>query len=159
MKTITEFSLTELENLVANHRNRGATDRPIFAEALRELEQRRRGFDFDKSMALILQAAREGRFVTCKDLADASGVEWGRVRYQIGEILWALNEWSTARHGLLLGSIVVVKALLKTGGYSVPALAGYIKAARALGYTVTGEEAFLREQQARVFAWAKAAAQ
>lgn len=33
-------------------------------------------------------------------------------------------------------------------------LKGFIGAARLLGYPVTDEEAFLREQQERVFAWA-----
>jgi hypothetical protein len=33
-------------------------------------------------------------------------------------------------------------------------LKGFVAAARDLGYSVTDAKAFLREQQARVFAWA-----
>jgi hypothetical protein len=35
-------------------------------------------------------------------------------------------------------------------------LKGFIGAARLLGYVITDEEAFLREQQNKVFAWAAA---
>ena len=156
MKSLTEQSTGDLENQVANYRRLKATDRPEFAEILAEFERRRRGFDFNKSMTLILQAAREGRFVSCKDLADASGVDWNRGgHYQIGNHLGALNEYSHLKHGLLLGSIVVVKRYLKTGGMEPFSLAGFVGKAKDLGYTVTDEEAFLREQQARVFEWAK----
>ena len=36
-----------------------------------------------------------------------------------------------------------------------PTLKGFIGAARELGYTITDEQAFLKEQQDRVFAWAQ----
>jgi hypothetical protein len=34
-------------------------------------------------------------------------------------------------------------------------LKGFIGAARELGYPITDEQAFLKEQQARVFTWAQ----
>jgi len=36
-------------------------------------------------------------------------------------------------------------------------LTGFVEAARALGYTVADDPTFLREQQERVFAWARTA--
>jgi hypothetical protein len=157
MKSLTDQSTIDLENTVANYRRLKATDRPIFAEMLAELNRRRHSFDFDKSMALILVAARERRFVSCKDLADASAVDWNHGgHYGIGKHLWDLNEYSHLKHGLLLGSIVVVKRYLKTGGMEPFSLAGFVKAAKLLGYTViTDDETFLRGQQERVFTWAK----
>jgi hypothetical protein len=155
MKPVTECSISELENLVANHRRLRATDRPIFAEALRELELRKRGFDFHKSMALILAAARERQYICCKDLADANDLEWSQVYRRVGAHLGAIAEWSTSRCGLMLDSIVVNKPNVATGRYEPEMLKGFVGWARELGYTVTDEEAFLCEQQERVFAWAK----
>src|ERR1700722_8702650 len=83
-RNLSELSDDELENLVENHRKLYATDRAAYAGALRELEQRKgRGLDFDKSFAMIRQAASEGRFLSYKDLADASGADWGQVHYAV----------------------------------------------------------------------------
>jgi hypothetical protein len=146
MRTVTEYSITELENLVDNHRSAGATDRPIFAEALRELEQRRRGFDFHKSIALILAAAREGRFLCCKDLAEASGVNWNRGFRQISAHLGALDRYGDLRYGLLLSTIVVNKQHLATGRVEPSYLKAFIGYAKELGCTVGDAETFLRAQ-------------
>ena len=156
---IPEQSTDGLENLVANYRRLKATDQPEFAEALRELELRRRGFDFHKSMALILAAAREGRFVSCMDLAEASGVKWSRGFRLISAHLGAIAEWSTVKYGLLFDSIVVNKPNVATGEYEPSMLRGFTGWATELGYSVGDAETFLREQQARVFAWAQAQAQ
>lgn len=75
---VEKLSVVELENLIQNHRKKRATDAPLYADALRELERRRgKGLDFDKSFRIIRQAAAERRFISYKDLADASGADWG----------------------------------------------------------------------------------
>jgi hypothetical protein len=55
----------------------------------------------------------------------------------------------------LLSAIVVNKPNVETGKMEPDTLKGFIGAARELGYPITDEQAFLKEQQARVFAWAR----
>jgi hypothetical protein len=51
----------------------------------------------------------------------------------------------------MLSAIVVNKPNVATGAMDPATLKGFIGAARELGYQVTDEQAFLREQQTRVF--------
>jgi hypothetical protein len=61
------LSIGQLENLIVNHRRKRATDAPLYIDALRELEKRKgKGLDFEKSLSIILQAAREARFLRYK---------------------------------------------------------------------------------------------
>jgi|GEM_PF-5358945 hypothetical protein len=69
------LAIGQLENLIENHRRQGATNAPLYIDALRELEKRKgKGLDFDKSLSIILEAAKERRFLSYKELADASGL-------------------------------------------------------------------------------------
>lgn len=146
----------ELENLIQNHRNKGATEAPLYAEALRERERRKgRGLDFDKSFTIIKKAASEGRFLSYKELADTSGADWGKAHYAIGGHLWNLVEYAHHKNWPMLSSIVVNKPNIETGKMEPDTLKGFVGAARALGYSFADDEKFLREQQKLVFEWAK----
>lgn len=57
----------------------------------------------------------------------------------------------------MLSAIVVNKSNVRSGAMEPETLKGFVAAARDLGYPVTDAEAFLREQQTRVFAWAATA--
>jgi hypothetical protein len=85
-------------------------------------------------------------------LADASGADWGQVHYEIGGHLWRLVEYAHQKNLPMLSAIVVNKPNIDSGRMERDTLKGFIGAARLLGYPVTDEEAFLKEQQARVFA-------
>jgi hypothetical protein len=69
-----------------------------------------------------------------------------------------LVEYSHLKHKILFSAIVVNKPNTATGKMEPGALKGFVGAARLLGYAVTDEKSFLKEQQARVFAWAQAEA-
>jgi hypothetical protein len=56
-----------------------------------------------------------------------------------------------------VSAIVVNKQHVATGKMEPETLKGFIAAARDLGLPVTDEESFLREQQDRVFDWARVA--
>jgi hypothetical protein len=153
---VENLSVGQLGNLIENHRRQQATDAPLYLDALREFENRKgKGLDFHKSMEIIRRAAEEGRFLSYKELADRSGVGWGQAHYAMGDHLWKLVEYSHRMEGVLLSAIVVNKTNLKTGKMDPETLTGFIGAARLLGYPVVDEKAFLKEQQARVFAWAQ----
>lgn len=146
----------ELKNLIDNHRKRDATDRPLYLEALRELERRKgKGLDFEKSFEVIRKAAEERRFLSYGELAQESGAEWNKVHYAIGNHLWSLVEYAHRNGWPLLSAIVVNKSNVETGTMEPDTLKGFINAARELGYAVTNEIKFLREQQEAVFAWAQ----
>jgi hypothetical protein len=151
-KTLSE---AQLRNLIENHRNRGAVNASLYLDALRELEERKgKGLSFDKSFSIIKQAASEGRFLSYKELADASGADWGQVHYAIGEHLWTLVEYASRKGWPMLSAVVVNKPNVATGKMDPETLKGFIRAAQALGHVIVDQEAFLKEQQNRVFRWA-----
>ena len=155
-KPLSEMTLQELENVVANHRRKGATSLPAYVGALEELERRKgKGLDFNKSLAIILKAAKAGRFLSYKELTDESGADWNQVRYILNGHLGKLVEYSYRRGWPLLSAIVVNKQNVSTGDMEPETMKGFIVAARDLGIPVGDEVAFLKEQQAEVFARAK----
>ena len=92
---VLKLNESELETLMENHRRKRATHLPMYITAMRELERRKGGgLDFDKSYRLILQAAKEGRFLSYKELADGSGAKWEKVHYSLGRHLWELVEYA-----------------------------------------------------------------
>jgi 5-methylcytosine-specific restriction protein B len=56
----------------------------------------------------------------------------------------------------MLSAIVVNQENVATGKMERKTLKGFIGAARDLGYVITGEEVFLKEQQELVFRWGTA---
>lgn len=152
---ISKYSTSELRNLVKNHRDRARTDAPLYQEAFEELARRTgQGFDFGKSLNLIRAAAAQRRFLSYKDLADASGLQWAKVHYAINTHLGDLVEYAHMRGLPLLSAVVVNAKHQDTGEMEPSTLAGFVNAARLLGYVISDEEAFLRDQQQRVFDWA-----
>ena len=114
-----------------------------------------RDLDFDKSFQIIRQAAKDRRFISYGELADASGADWTQVHYSMFGHLWDLVEYAHRRGWPMLSAIVVNRQNVATGDLEPKSLKGFVAAARQLGFDVTNEEAFLRDQQSRVFDWAK----
>ncbi len=157
---VTKLSDEQLKNLIENHQRQNARSAPIYKEALCEREARKaNGLDFDKSFRIIKAAAKQGHCVSYKDLADASGADWGKAHYAIGGHLWDLVEFAHLNNWPMLSAIVVNKSNVGSCRMEPETLKGFIGAARLLGYVITDEEAFLREQQDKVFAWASADAE
>jgi len=73
------------------------------------------GLDLDSSLAIIRQAAKEGRFISYKELADTSGADWNQVRFAMNGHLWNLVEYSHLRHGILFSAIVVTTPNVASG--------------------------------------------
>ena len=143
---------------IDNHRRHKLAGRPYgpanadrFCQLLKA-QAARAGLDPDKTVSAIAEAACEGRFLSYKDLADASGAEWSRVYLNIGRHLWTVVEWAHAREMPMLSAIVVNRENLATGTMKPATLTGFVKAAEELGHVVHDPEAFLREQQKEVFA-------
>lgn len=147
-----------VKNLIDNHRAKGATEAPTYLAALEEWERRKgKGLDFDKSLRIIRRAAAERRFLSYKDLADESGLEWNKAHYAVNEHVIRLIEYAHCRGWPMVTAIIVNKHNQDTGEMEAYTLRGFIKAARDLGRIVLNEDTFLKEEQERVFAWAQSA--
>jgi hypothetical protein len=145
----------QLENQIANYRRAGRTNDDYFRALCDEL-QKRKGFNAERSRAVIFRAAKEGRCLSYKDLADESGLDWARVHYGIGAHLWELLEPTFRKDGILLSAIVVNKASVAAGTMEEGSIKGFIKAAEDLGLEVPSDhQAFVTEQQNKVFDWAQ----
>jgi hypothetical protein len=71
----------------------------------------------------------------------------------MGGHLWRLVEYAHRKGWPMLSAIVVNQRNVATGKMEPETLKGFIAAAKDLGYVVTGEEGFLKEQQGLVFQW------
>jgi len=146
----------QLKNIIENYRRKAMTSESMYVEALAEQARRiGNGLDFNKSYNAIWRSAVQGRFMSYKDLADASGAEFSKVRYSIGQHLWTLVEYAYRKGWPMLSAVVVNKANVASGDMEPETLKGFIAAAKELGLSITDEEAFLRDQQKRVFEWAR----
>ena len=69
--------------------------------------------------------------------------------------LWVLIDYAKRRGWPMLSAIIVNKQHVGYGSMEGPTLAGFVEAARALGYNVIDGPTFLREQQELCFDWGK----
>lgn len=154
-KPIADHSDQQLRYVIDNHRKNGKLHEAYYLAAMEELARRKgQGLDFQKSFDLIRKAAAESRFLSYKELADASGLDWSKVRYAVNTHLGDLIDYAHGKGWPLLSAIVVNQQNVARGDMEPTTLKGFVDAARGLGYVVTDEKAFLREQQERVFVWA-----
>lgn len=154
--TINVETLTdrELENLIQNHRDQSATDRPVYTEALAERARRKgQGLNFEKTLSAVHKAARERRFLSYKELSDISGAAWSKVHWAMNGHLDDLLEYCHRRGLPLLSALVVNKGNVATGEIDEEALKGFVSGVRRLGYEVVSEREFFREQQRLAFDW------
>jgi hypothetical protein len=82
---------------------------------------------------------------------------WPMLAVQIGAKCITLSEdiFGILSNWPMLSAIVMNKQNVRSGAMEPETLKGFVGAARDLGYPVTDEEAFLREQQARADCRAK----
>jgi hypothetical protein len=145
---VQKLSDEQLRNIISNHRRKEMTNTSVYIEALAEQARRMgKGLDFDKSFGIIRSAAAECRFVSYKELADASGAEWSRVRYSMGHHLGSLVEYAHRKGWPMLSAIVVNQQNLASGKMEAETLKGFLAAARELNISVTDGEAFLRDHR------------
>ena len=145
-------SVADLQTMLRNHEAKGKTDSDSYRAALAQLAARvTKGLSFDRTVAVIAEAAQKGEFVSYKALAEASGVKWNTANVGMSKHLLEVCEYSHRKGWPLLSAIVVSKDHVADGGMDRSTLAGFCKCARALDYVVDDEGAFLRHQQRDVF--------
>jgi hypothetical protein len=116
----------ELDTLIANHERRQAWGAPLLLEALAERSRRRDGgLDLDRTLALIMSAVSEGRYVTYKDVAAQSGRPWDQVRWKVFDHLGTLCIREYARTRAIPSAMVVPEANRADGELKGETLAGF----------------------------------
>lgn len=149
----------DIETWIANHERQGATTSELYRRLVVELGHRKgRGLKVETSLEVLKSAAREGRFVSYGELAEANGVPWSKARHAMNGVRGHLDQilaWCHAHSLPLLPAICVNQENLKTGVLGPEAMRGFVSGAQRLGYVVADEEAFLRECQRVSFEWGK----
>ena len=110
--------------------------------------------DLQTTYRAILDAARKSQFISYGDLARANGAKWDEVRFKMNQHLGDLMELAAERDWPLLSSIVVSQGKVDTGTLDGAAQKGFVGAARDLGFDIPDPEAFVKEQQRKIFEWA-----
>jgi len=145
-----------IEGAIRRHQEKGVTDTDLYRELVEERAKRcSKKLIVEKTVALLMDAARREGFVSYKDVATASGVSFDTVRWQVGKHLDSILDFCHSKGWPLLTALCVKQSEVADGDLSGGSLEGFIKGARRLGLTVTDEKSFLRECQAACFAWAK----
>jgi 5-methylcytosine-specific restriction protein B len=147
----------DLETIVANCVRLKRTADPVFAAANKILETRRTGeYNMDKTIATIRKHGQLRNFLSFKDIADASGLNWVKSRRGVGPHLDAVSQYAAGKGWPLLPSIVVNKDKVDTGEMSQEGLKGFLESVETAGREVDIENiAFLKREQQRVFAWCR----
>jgi hypothetical protein len=152
----TKLTDTQLQSVIDHSRRDGLNDERYRAALAEQAKRKGKGLNFPTTIRVVSDAARAGRFISYGDVAEASGADWNQVHYAIGPHLDALIEYCHL-HGLpLLSSIVVNQKNLRTGQLDPSSLKGFIAGVRGAKIPITLEaEEFLRQEQQKVFEWAK----
>jgi hypothetical protein len=147
----------ELETIVANCQRLKRTGDARCLAASKILQDRRNGdYNMEKTVATILDHGQRGRFLSYRDVASASGLEWGNVFRQISPHLDAVCSYSHGKGWPLLTAIVVSHQNLASGEMTVANRKGFLEAAKGAGRNVDIEDvAFVKREQQRVFDWCR----
>ena len=112
--------------------------------------------DVERSTSAIMQAARNGQFLSYSDVAKANGLEWSfALNRNINKHLDEVLKKADGAGLPLITAIVVNKPNLKTGRLKGRALKGFIDCALRLDYEVDDPSSFLADQQRETFAIAR----
>jgi hypothetical protein len=148
-------SSKDLQTIIENCVRLNQTSKPIYLNAKKILVNRQSGdLDMEKTIRVIIDHGKRGKFLSYKDISDASGLDWTKSRRRVPPHLDAVCFYSEGKGWPLITAIVVNKENTESGRMTPDNLKGFLAAARAVGRTVDVEEAaFVGREQTRVFEW------
>lgn len=111
--------------------------------------------DLNKTYRAILDAARDKRFISYGELAEANDAEWKQVHFEMNSHLGELVRIAADKNWPMLSAIVVNKQNVTSGRLDGSAREGFINAAREFDFDVSDPADFVKEQQQATFAWAE----
>ena len=148
----------QVQNLIDNHRKADKLNAPLAVAAIEEQARRNTAFDFNAGIDFLMQAAREGKPVNYRQLAEAGGIlKPSDTWYQHMARKIPLSQIVDYAH---THDMPAITALVETTqGITSSILAGFQKGLDDTGISVpigiTIEEFYLAERQ-RAIDWAKA---
>lgn len=151
----------QINALIRNHEEQNARGLPIYPLLLEERARRAQAkslLDFNKSLAVLREAAVTQICVSYGQIAEASGVEWSKARHQMNGAKGHLDGLLDICHakGLpMLPAICVNKTNLETGELDPSALLGFAEGARRLGHSFSDAHEFHRARQRECWAWGR----
>jgi hypothetical protein len=145
----------DLETIVANCVRLKRTADPIYAAANAILETRRTGeYNLDKTIETIREHGKLRSFLSYKDIADASGLNWAKSRHGVLKHLDDVCRHTISKEWPNLTAIIVNKDNIATGEMTPENAKGFLRALRTLGREVDIDDGpFIKREQQRVFAW------
>lgn len=158
---LTDKTDTEIEQWIHNHEQQGATKVSLYLALLEERARRtqtRGHLDVNKSLELLVQAAKNQKFVTYGDLAKASGIAWKQARHRMNGANGHLDRLVDICHarGLpLLAAVCVNESGRVSGSLESAALSGFAAAARRIGFIFDDDADFHRRMCEECFRWGR----
>jgi hypothetical protein len=152
---------SEIESWIKNHEDHGQTNAPLYIELLEERARRtqeKQILNLEVSLSHLRQAAIEQRCTTYGALANASGVEWSKVRHQmngVGGHLDRLLDLCHARKLPMLPAICVNQSGLQSGELEESALTGFATGAQRLGISVIDARAYHHQCRNDCWEWGR----
>lgn len=149
----------EIDTWIANHERNGETQTELYRRLIEERNSRHgHGLAITVSVNAIVDAAKQGRFISYGEIAEANQVPWTKARHRMNGKHGHLDDLLAHCHanGLpLLTAIVVQKGKLNSGEMDDFTLDGFIEGVRRLGIAVTEPRDFLETCQRDCFVWAQ----
>lgn len=158
---LAELEDERINQWILNYERKGATREAQYFALLEERARRDRKkgrLDVDKSLDLLIQAAKEQRHVTYGDLAKANDVDWKVARHQMNGKNGHLDRLIDVCHarGLpQLSAICVNESGRKTGELEPSALKGFVAGARRIGLQIDDELTFHHQERDGCFQWGR----
>lgn len=154
---LTEKTDQQIQNLIENHRQAGKLGAPLAVAAIEEQARRNKTFSFKAGFDFLLNAARDGRAVNYRQLAEAGGVlKPGGVWHQHMARKLPLSQIVDYAHSHNLPAITAL--VETTQGVTDSILSGFQKGLDDTGISVptgmTIREFYFAERQ-RAFDWGR----
>jgi len=153
---LSRFDNEGIEGAIRRHQEQGATDRPLYHALLAERSRRNSKYlNIEKTIDLLIRTARKKTYTTYKQVTEANGIDFSKVRYQAGKHLDEIIDLCHSRGWPLLSALCVKQNEVNSGDLSGDSLKGFVAGVRRHNIPVTDAHEFLKSTQTACFEWAE----
>jgi hypothetical protein len=153
---LSRFDNEGIEGAIRRHQEQGATDRPLYHALLAERSRRNSKYlNIEKTIELLIQTARQKTYTTYKQVTEANGIDFSKVRYQAGKHLDEIIDLCHSRGWPLLSALCVKQNEVNSGDLSGDSLKGFVAGVRRHNIPVTDAHEVLKSTQTACFVWAE----
>jgi len=151
----------DLDQWIGSYEREHQTALPLYFELLEERARRSQvsqRLNLDRTLEHLKDAAVRQVCTTYGNVAKASGVAWTQARRQMDGANGHLNRVSDLCHARrlpFLTALCVNQRDVEAGELKGEALAGFVACAKRLGFFITDEQAFHRQQRDLCWVWGR----